>query len=458
MYDLIGMEYDVFISCKSEDYKYAEEIYDFLTSQGVNTFLASKELRNLGDSEYRRAISSAMKSAYHMIVFASKAEYVDSTWVYYEWDMYVNAMLKGFKKGQIVTILKDLKSEEINMDLWKYESFDYADYKDSILSYIETPSYIERREEERRQRLEQERAEAEKHEMQRIKAQKDLVSGIRISISALNNSEDKAKIGREQLLFQIQSVDNETVRNELIDTLDNSGPLHVENRSLKEIVEQKDALIEELRVENVEKSQGMDQLASELQRTKQELGLCLNSKSQYEAEDKSRFNWRKHSIFTLITVAVSSIVLIGYSLESVYAAYVESVKIADFDPTWAYVGMLLSICTCYSFIQVIRGYRVNWFLYLILIVAFVVLAFYEAPLRWIYKTIAIPFALIQFLATLMGYASFLVPSDESRMSSWKLAKKESFWSYLNPFRHWGMYASILYGVGIWVILELVARV
>ena len=130
MYDLIVMEYDVFISCKSEDYKYDQEIYDFLTSQGVNTFLASKELRNLGDSEYRRAISSAMKSAYHMIVFASKAEYVDSTWVYYEWDMYVNAMLKGFKKGQIVTILKDLKSEDINMDLWKYESFDYADYKD----------------------------------------------------------------------------------------------------------------------------------------------------------------------------------------------------------------------------------------------------------------------------------------------------------------------------------------
>lgn len=56
------MEYDVFISCKSEDYIYAEEIYEFLTENGVQTFLASRELRKLGDSEYRRAISQALKS------------------------------------------------------------------------------------------------------------------------------------------------------------------------------------------------------------------------------------------------------------------------------------------------------------------------------------------------------------------------------------------------------------
>lgn len=132
------MEYDVFISCKSEDYKYAEEIYQFLTDNGIHTFLASKELRNLGDSEYRRAISKAMKSAYHMIVFASRAEYIDSTWVYYEWDMFVNAMLKGFKTGQIMTILKGIQVDEINMDLWKYESFTTESYKEKLLSYVET--------------------------------------------------------------------------------------------------------------------------------------------------------------------------------------------------------------------------------------------------------------------------------------------------------------------------------
>jgi hypothetical protein len=142
------MEYDVFISCKSEDYKYAEEIYQFLVDNGFNTFLASKELRNLGDSEYRRSISAAMKSTYHMILFASNPDYIDSTWVYYEWDMFINAKLKGFKQGQIVTILKDVDVNEINMDLWKYESFTLDDYKSKLLPYMETPAYLQRKDEE----------------------------------------------------------------------------------------------------------------------------------------------------------------------------------------------------------------------------------------------------------------------------------------------------------------------
>lgn len=61
-----------FISCKSEDYKFAEEIYEYLKNNDIHTFLASRELRNFGDSEYRKAISKAMKSTYHLIVFASK--------------------------------------------------------------------------------------------------------------------------------------------------------------------------------------------------------------------------------------------------------------------------------------------------------------------------------------------------------------------------------------------------
>ena len=143
---LIIMEYDVFISCKSEDYIYAEEIYNSLTDNGIHTFLASKELRNIGDTEYRKAISTAMKSAYHMIVFVSKAEFIDSTWVYYEWDMFVNAMLKGFKKGQIMTILKGVNTDRINMDLWKYESFTFENYKEKLMDYVETPSFQKRKE------------------------------------------------------------------------------------------------------------------------------------------------------------------------------------------------------------------------------------------------------------------------------------------------------------------------
>ncbi len=156
------MNYDVFISCKSEDYPYAESIYDFLRQNGINTFLASKELRILGDSEYRKAISKALASAYHMIIFASKAEYIDSDWVYYEWDWFITAKLKRKKSGAIITILKDTDVDKINADLWKYESFSYDSYQEKVLNYVETPDSRQRKielEEQNKKKAEENRLE-----------------------------------------------------------------------------------------------------------------------------------------------------------------------------------------------------------------------------------------------------------------------------------------------------------
>lgn len=171
------MSYDVFISCKSEDYCYAEEIYNFLKNNGFNVFLANKELRQMGDSEYRRAISQALKSTYHLIVFASKPEYVDSTWVYYEWDWFLVAKIKGKKQGQILTILKDVSIDDVNGDLWKYESKTFADYQASLISYVETPEYLERkRKAEEQAKLEKEKQEREQKEKERIEKVRNEIS------------------------------------------------------------------------------------------------------------------------------------------------------------------------------------------------------------------------------------------------------------------------------------------
>lgn len=164
------MNYDVFISCKSEDYQYAEEIYNFLKESGITVFLASTELRRLGESEYRKAISSALKAAHHMIVFASKPDYIDARWVYYEWDMFVNAKLKGFKPGNIVTILKDFALDDINMDLWKYESMTLDDYQDRIIPYVETAESKARMQELENQR----QKEAEKQQLEQAKIEKQI--------------------------------------------------------------------------------------------------------------------------------------------------------------------------------------------------------------------------------------------------------------------------------------------
>lgn len=162
--------YDVFISCKSEDYIYAEEIYDYLKEHGIKAFLASRELRRLGESEYRLAISKALKEAYHIIVFASKAEYIESTWVMYEWDMFLNAKLKGKKQGNILTILKDVSTDDIPMDLWKYESFKLEDFHKNLEKYVETPDSIERKKEIKRKEEEEEKKRKEEEAKARRRA------------------------------------------------------------------------------------------------------------------------------------------------------------------------------------------------------------------------------------------------------------------------------------------------
>lgn len=299
------MEYDVFISCKSEDYIYAEEIYDFLTENGINTFLASRELRNLGDSEYRRAITKAMKSTYHMIVFASDASYIDSTWVYYEWDMYINAMLKGFKKGQIVTILKDININDVNMDLWKYESFTYDSYKEKILPYVETPESILRL------------SEAQKKEQEaENKEQEDLASTIRLSISDLNNNEDHAKILREQILLQISQIKDDERRKELSESLDQIGPLHREISSLQHLAQlsnkYKSEIIElksELKRRDIDLNRVESQLKTAVERHRY-LEYNLN---QFDPQRVKKYKKCVHLIYCsiiLIIIVICSVIIL----------------------------------------------------------------------------------------------------------------------------------------------------
>lgn len=189
--------YDVFISCKSEDYKYAGEIYDYLKNLGINAFLASRELRRLGESEYRRAISKALKEAYHIIVFASDPKFIESTWVEYEWDMFINAKLKGKKQGNILTILKDVSTDDIPMDLWKYESFKFDDYRQNLMKYVETPESIERKNEIKKKREEEER----KREEEKAKARRiaELKSKLEVVADEYKKSEASLQVDADKI-------------------------------------------------------------------------------------------------------------------------------------------------------------------------------------------------------------------------------------------------------------------
>ena len=130
-------KYDVFISSKSEDYKLAEQVYDFLVENGLSVFLASRELDRLGVARGDDAIDEAIDSTTHMIVVASSAANVNSKWVRHEWGTFSHDLRSGYRSGNLITVLTEsVRLKDLPSGLRHNQSFNFKNYKKSILSYV----------------------------------------------------------------------------------------------------------------------------------------------------------------------------------------------------------------------------------------------------------------------------------------------------------------------------------
>ncbi len=101
-------DYDVFICYKdsdeqngierTEDSKEAAELYWHLKEKGYSVFYSRESLRNKLGLKYEPYIFGALQSAKIMIVFCSKIEYIESTWVKNEWRRYYKKIANGEKR------------------------------------------------------------------------------------------------------------------------------------------------------------------------------------------------------------------------------------------------------------------------------------------------------------------------------------------------------------------------
>lgn len=131
------MKYDVFISAKSEDYDLAEGVQKFLVDNGLSVFLADKELRKIGKSEYGDVIDMALDAATHMIVVASCIDYIRSSYVHYEWSVFSNDLKSGYRTGNLLTILTDgISLRELPPSLRHQQSYSIDVYQQEILGYL----------------------------------------------------------------------------------------------------------------------------------------------------------------------------------------------------------------------------------------------------------------------------------------------------------------------------------
>ena len=130
-------KYDVFISSKSEDYPIAEQVYDFLLSNGLTVFLASRELEVIAEDDYAEAIDDALDESHHMIVVGTRIEYIESKWVKFEWQTFCNDLKSQYREGKLFTILGDaVEKRSLPASIRHKESFTLQNYQTKLLSYL----------------------------------------------------------------------------------------------------------------------------------------------------------------------------------------------------------------------------------------------------------------------------------------------------------------------------------
>lgn len=131
--------YDVFISCKSQDYTSAYELYNLLAQHGYTPFLADASIKEIGIDQYTAVIGEVIDVCKNMIVFATDINYIESTYVEAEWHAFINDINTGYKPyAKIVTILSpEIDVHQLPIWLRDKQSFTTENYRDRLIYFLE---------------------------------------------------------------------------------------------------------------------------------------------------------------------------------------------------------------------------------------------------------------------------------------------------------------------------------
>ena len=130
--------FDVFISCKSQDYALAHELYDFLVINGYKPFLADTSIKEVGIDHYTALIGEVIDRCSNMVVFATDVSYLETPYVSEEWHSFINDINTGFKpNAKIVNVLSpDIDINRLPNWLRNKQTFTTDNYKDGLLYFL----------------------------------------------------------------------------------------------------------------------------------------------------------------------------------------------------------------------------------------------------------------------------------------------------------------------------------
>ncbi|MCL2386715.1 MAG: toll/interleukin-1 receptor domain-containing protein [Defluviitaleaceae bacterium] len=129
-------EYDIFISFKNSDSdgnqtldsKIAEKCYNYLSAKGLNVFFSNIELEAIGTADYTKAIDDALDSSQFLIAVGCSRDNLDSRWVRYEWNGFLNDIRSNVKSNaQVFVLYQGMSVNELPRALRQQQAFDASD-------------------------------------------------------------------------------------------------------------------------------------------------------------------------------------------------------------------------------------------------------------------------------------------------------------------------------------------
>lgn len=110
----------VFISFKNtyngkltEDYSIAKQLENVLRQNGIDVFFSEVSLAESAKSNYKDVIDSELDRSNILVLIGTKADYIISPWVKYEWDNFLQNIISGIKPdNEIFCLFSSIKPED----------------------------------------------------------------------------------------------------------------------------------------------------------------------------------------------------------------------------------------------------------------------------------------------------------------------------------------------------------
>lgn len=150
-----------------------------------------------------------------------------------EWTSNEIATAHAYKKKIIpFRIDSSVYNESVIMFISKLDYIDYASNQSLAISRLISGvlEYLTRQKELAAEKERKDKAEQERIRLLKEKEQAELASEIELSARELNTDEGKAQDKRRRITRDVQKIEDEETRNQLIELIDQSGPIHLSHK------------------------------------------------------------------------------------------------------------------------------------------------------------------------------------------------------------------------------------